>query len=441
MGYVLRLTEENGYETPSWILKMAGLEYRQLHHSCAFLFKRSAGLKTLAQVAGVGGAELEQLTYPRDINSSLCRFFDQPVMQYAIRPAHPKVCPACLSESPYCRRVWELSLVTACPLHGRLLIDECPKCGRRLSWIRERVSICPCKFDWREALAVPVGESQLSLTRQVHRLCGLLAGDERRLRSDERNPLSVLGLQDLLSAVVFIAGQYEGVTGVTGKHLMTAGKTARKNSSLHPVLVRAYSTFQDWPNNYSEFLDWRRTQDGNITPKDRELRTGIRKEFGKFYTGLNRYLPGNQFDFLRGAFAEYLGSRWDGGHVSNLNRGRRTSRDKNSIGRYVSRNEARRLLETDHAWVDRFIEAGRLKAMVRDAGKKRLCLIDLNSLKELKRELDQLLSTEEACHRLGMGRDRLMTLVRSGRLLPERGPSVDGFAEWKFTRASVDELL
>lgn len=441
MGYVLRLTEANGYETPSWILKMAELEYRQLHHSCAFVFKHGAGLKVLAEVAGVGGAELERLTHPRQRDSSLCRFFGQPVMQYAVRPAHPKLCQACLSESPFCRRVWELSLVTACPRHGCLLIDECPKCGRRLSWVRERVSVCPCKFDWRKSVATPVDDAQLSLTRHVHRLCGLPARDERRLHGNERNHLSNLGLQDLLSAVVFIAGQYRGVTGVTGKHLMTAGKTTRKNLSLHPLLVRAYSVFQGWPNNFYRFLDWRRAQDGNITPKDRELRTGVRKEFGKFHMGLNRYLPGSQFDFLRGAFAEYLGSQWDGGHVSNLNRGRRTSRDGNPVGRYVSRTEARRWLETDHAWVDRFVEAGRLKAVVRDAGKKRMFLIDLNSLKELKGELNQLLGTEEVCSRLGVGRDRLMTLVRNGRLLPERGPSADGFAEWKFTRASVDELL
>jgi excisionase family DNA binding protein len=99
------------------------------------------------------------------------------------------------------------------------------------------------------------------------------------------------------------------------------------------------------------------------------------------------------------------------------------------------------LLETDHAWVNRFVEEGRLKALVRDAGKKRVFLIDLHSLKELKCELDQFLSTKEVCRRLGVGRDRLMTLVRSGRLPPERGPSVDGFAEWKFTRPSVDELV
>lgn len=76
---------------------------------------------------------------------------------------------------------------------------------------------------------------------------------------------------------------------------------------------------------------------------------------------------------------------------------------------------------------------------MRGTGKKRLFLVELESLNKLKRELDQLLDTEETCHRLEVGHHRLMTLVRSGRLRPERGPSVDGFAEWKFTVKVVDE--
>jgi hypothetical protein len=244
-------------------------------------------------------------------------------------------------------------------------------------------------------------------------------------------------LQDLLAAVIFVASQHSGLTGVTGKHLTLEGKTPKKNSPLHSLLIKAYSAFEDWPDNYYRFLDWRRTQVRNITPRDRLLKTGVRREFGKFHQGLDRYLPGDQFDFMREAFAGYLASRWEGGHVSNLNRGKRKGPAKDYGSRYVSRAEARRLLATDQVWVDRFVERGRLKAVVRPAGKKRLFMVDLESLEKLKLELDQLIGTDEACRRLGVGRARLMTLVRDGHLQPERGPSVDGFAQWRFTAESV----
>lgn len=48
--------------------------------------------------------------------------------------AHVRHCPDCLSdfgrERPYEPLIWGLSLVTACPVHGRLLEDACPACGK-----------------------------------------------------------------------------------------------------------------------------------------------------------------------------------------------------------------------------------------------------------------------------------------------------------------------
>src|SRR2546423_1288335 len=53
MGYIVRLTEQNCYETPSWILKIAGLEYRQLHDKCVFISKSLEGIKRLAQLFSI----------------------------------------------------------------------------------------------------------------------------------------------------------------------------------------------------------------------------------------------------------------------------------------------------------------------------------------------------------------------------------------------------
>lgn len=440
-GYVLRLTERNGYQTPSWILERAGLEHLQLHHSCAFVFSPGDGVKKLARLTGTAEVEIERLTCRKVDGSRLYRFFGQTVFQYTIRAANPKVCPGCLTESPYCHRVWELSPATACPYHRCLLIDVCPGCRRRICWVRGRVCVCPCGLDWRSVTVRPIEESELALTRHIHRLCGLPGNDRGQPDQVGHSPVSALPLHDLLAAVIFVAGQYEGLTGVTGKHLTLEGKTPRENPLLHQLLVKAYSAFEDWPENYYRFLSWRRTQAGNITPRDRLLKTGVRKEFGKFHQGLDRYLPGDQFNFMRDAFAGYLASRWEGGHVSNLNRGSRKTCARDRGGRYVSRAEARRLLATAQAWVDRFVEEGRLKAVVRPAGKKRLFMVERESLEKLKADLDELLGTEEVCRMLGVGRFRLMTLIREEHLRPARGPSVDGFAQWKFTRAAVNESL
>lgn len=438
LGYVIRLTEQNVYETPAWMLKMAGFNSDQIHQSCAFVFRPQDGAAGLSRLAGVNESELLPLGYPQALSPGRAPsylFSGHRVAQYLIQPARPKLCPKCLSESPYCRRIWDLLTVTACPVHRCLLINRCPKCKRDISCVRSRVRVCRCEFDWRDADATSVGESTLSFVRRIHSLCGPPQSDCGPL-TDDTSPLSGLDLDGLCSAVIFIAAQYQGLTRSTGKHFAKERRIAK----LHGLLSKAYSVFEDWPKNYHRFLEWRRTQEGNAAPADAELKTGIRKEFGKFHTGLNRYLLSSRHDFMREAFAGYLGDHWDGGHVSNLNRGRGAGFDSNE-GHYVSKVKARQSLGIDSRWLEHFIATGVLRAVVRRMGKKRLFLIDAESLADLKAALGRLLGVKDVSAQLGVGYEVVIGLARNGCLQPKRGPTVDGFDVWKFEQEDVTALI
>ncbi|MDO4264796.1 MAG: TniQ family protein, partial [Deinococcus sp.] len=74
-------------------------------------------------------------------------------------------CPVCLAQSPFLRREWRLSFVTACPAHGVELLDACPECGaayaplsndlgRGRSWVGQREPpfawCAECGHDFRE---------------------------------------------------------------------------------------------------------------------------------------------------------------------------------------------------------------------------------------------------------------------------------------------------
>jgi hypothetical protein len=48
-------------------------------------------------------------------------------------------CPQCVSEFPHVKRDWQLSFVTTCSKHHRLLIECCDRCRQRLIWL-QRVS-------------------------------------------------------------------------------------------------------------------------------------------------------------------------------------------------------------------------------------------------------------------------------------------------------------
>lgn len=391
LGYVTRLTELNAYHKASLVLNLADLPRVKFSaHTCPLVFQSPERLEGLSRLTGVSLKKMAGLVYPRARTSGRLpfhQFYEASVHQYLIRPLTLKICPECLRESTHCRRVWELSLVTACPKHLLRLIEECPRCGKRLPYLRNRVSVCPCEFDWRECPATPVPEAEAALSRHIYTLCGLevgAGGTAGVSRSVGQFPAAALGLQDLISAVVFIAGQYQGLSGATGKKLAPA----MNNEELHALYVRAYSVFENWPNNYYEFLDWRRARERESPGARNKSQTGLGRDFGNFYGGLYRYFSTGAFDFLRDGFGHYLVSRWEGKFVPSVNRWK-LPRPLRGGDRYVSRFEARRLLGLNYEQIDHFIGMGKLKASVLNGGRKRLFLVEVSSLAALKRELER----------------------------------------------------
>src|SRR2546421_2395892 len=135
MGYIIRLTERNGYPSPSWIVKRAELNYG-INRSCSFVYKSPETLSGLSHLTGASISELAAITYSpeKSYRYDSCLFYGNVLHQSFVRLGYPKLCPHCLSESPYCRRVWDLPAATTCLKHKCLLMDECPSCMRRISW-------------------------------------------------------------------------------------------------------------------------------------------------------------------------------------------------------------------------------------------------------------------------------------------------------------------
>lgn len=380
-GYVLRLTERNGYQTPSWILEVSDLQYKQPHKSCFLIHGKREILTPLARLIGVDVDYLARLTYPclpRTEHTDLYDFFGQPVRQYLIRPDRPRVCPGCLSESQHCRRVWEFTAVTTCPNHKRLLISECPRCNKRIPWARKSVTLCPCEFDLRQSPAAHASEHELKLSSHIHRLCGLPSGgsDQDRLSG----PASELLLNDFLTGLFFVAGQSKGISAATSKNLAVNGT----DRDLHDRLTEAFSVFEDWPNNYFRFLEGRAEQEKGIARPYQRMKSEFYSMFGSFYSGLCGVLAAIQFDFMRDAFIEYSARNGAGGSAHSP-ASRKGSAKHTSRG-YVLKSDLRRLLGVDYAWIGQHIRAGNLRTEVHSRGKKRLIFVALEDATKLKQK-------------------------------------------------------
>ena len=384
-------------------------------------------------LTGVEERDLKVLLYSavspkkRGVNEYL--IYGASIPQYMIRLRHPKICTACLREKSYVRRIWELAPVTTCPVHKCLLLDECPNCGKRISWTRPSVSYCTCDIDWRKYEATPLVDSELRVSRQIHLYCNLQLSKSAVGREITSNPLFNLKLNDFLSALFFVASQYAGLMDTKGKHLAPS----MRSSKIHILLCNAWSVFENWPNNYFGFLDWRRTQ---VTSS--ESVRGLQRDFGEYKSALYKQLASSQLDFLRVAFEEYLIAHWDGGYTSHLKRLNEAARHN---GKYVSRREAKELLKVGVKSMDNLIAVGQIEAIVRKQGNARLILIERDSLHMFKRELDQSLYLKQVQALLGISHKRVLELVHHGLLNPLRGPTVDGCSDWRFSKKEAQGLL
>lgn len=150
-GYLLRLTETNGYPSGKWITQLADIDNRV---SCV-----GGDVNTLASVLGHEATLIDAMRYPpppwagtRHINL----FNGKPVSRLAINLDRPRVCPLCLKDSAHLRMAWDLAPAAVCHHHRTILVDTCPTCGKGLSWNRSQVCHCGhCGQDLREVEANP----------------------------------------------------------------------------------------------------------------------------------------------------------------------------------------------------------------------------------------------------------------------------------------------
>ena len=426
-GFILRLTDLNYYDTPSRITSLAGLP--PITAPPSFISDNTADLSSLASLADTSMDELRKRMHLSVTHSSTfltLSFFGHPVPQYTIRCQNPKLCVMCLGEFGFCRAVWDLLPVTTCPLHMCSLLRNCPRCNWRISWNRKKLCLCRCGFDWRKSSAVTVEEGEVKLAQHVHRLCQFPLSKNPRANFDLDNPLLKLDLSHLLSAILFVAGQYEGFISIVGRRWESRRSTIDPSASV----AKAALVFEDWPNQFWEFLSWLRDQQSDLSQK------GFKKDFGEFYKALFRRVPSTQFDFLRSAFNDYIQdnplfrSDW-----------RRFKRIPAEKRKYMTKLEAKHRLGGGTDTIDILIETGKLKTMSRPIGPNRnVVLIERDDVEAVRREFRETLSLQETAQTLGIEVQSVTDLIEQKCLQPLRGPTVDSHPAWRFKKASIDDL-
>ncbi len=429
-GYIVRLTELNSYDNPLRILKLAGVERKFLDGGYSVLFKKSFSLSSLSQLTDTPTTKLLPLTHPplnKRGDSHTTSIFGLPVHKNFIRVRFPKICPQCLKDAPYCRKIWDLTPVTACPVHKLLLMDVCPNCNKRITWNRSLSTFCRCKFNWIEASPMKVEESELALVNRIYQLCSF-PNIKENFSGLNNSPVLSLDLEHLLRAIYFIARQCKSDLHRDGGAFSTI-----RNAELHSLLAQSFSVFTHWPNNFHLFLSKVRAQEN-----DSPIFKGLLNDFGYFYRTLYVYDHSKQYDFMRDEFEEYIYKNWYGRWAFGRNRLKGVSEYRR---RYLSKANAMQQLGLHQRCINRLIKRGKLEIKEGSGNTKTGVLIEAESVTRFKIALKQSLTLTDTARLLRIKNDRVIDLARQNYIEALRGPSADGSQAWKFTRESIEELL
>ena len=336
LGYALRASEENGYDSPWQVLTYAEIEQTQMR-SAAFPADKLAMIlgkdpDLLRQHAYLGRTSAGQRQY-----CLLGHAVGRTLNQRPFRLTRPALCPACVRASGHLDACWDLSLFIACPTHRTLLVERCPVCTARVSWFRPGLLCCRCGSLLDTATA-EASAGAVTLMAVLHAKI-----HDQALNTVEHDaglPLQWLaGLSvEVLIWLILTLGKFSP---------QADGAKPRRDRRL--IVEGAAAALADWPNGFHALLRFT-VQSGASTQSNG---VGLRKRFEVFYEALFKRPHGAQIEFLRQEFVDFGLREWGEATVD-----KKLLRGKAADARYVSMRELARRLGVRQITATRWMEKG-----------------------------------------------------------------------------------
>lgn len=302
-GYILRVSEANGYHTPLMMLSSTGMTHGEM-------ISIIPPLEKLAPLFDCSITEMSKLGYHKPLGSSSAKrmwLHNHQLPTSYLNIKSPKICIDCILQSGFTDSFWDLKYAIACPKHNKYLLKICPECKKHLSWFRPGLLKCTCGCD----LSHLSGES---LNNQT--VLGMLAFMRNQLRRDPLDHnfysqslgfpiehLTTLTLSELLSIIV----RFENKGGYSMR--------ASEGQNIYQeevTLAKVSKALENWPEGLYQYLD--SFNHSRVSTKG----FGLRKQFESFYGSLFKSdIPKEKIAFIKEAFIEYGNHHWKQGYVFN----------------------------------------------------------------------------------------------------------------------------
>lgn len=307
-GYIIRLSEANHYASPKLIFQVSGLRARGIYAN--IFYQEKDDLSRLSNLCDVEKNTLWLMAFPGFIFRQAkvvkqAKVFSDVVPTDALNRNRVQLCPICLQEKPYYRSIWELSIVSACPLHHCVLINRCPQCQLPIQWSRPSIVLCSCQFDWRSFQPEVLENEQIALSRHIYKLCALsILPSEGNGSFFSDNPVEQLKLGSLFNLLISLlrfCRQSEMNHQLFLPEKTSLGLSSKSVNDFEEV----FSLFKSWPDEFCQFLDRHELNFGYKGSKKNIYRWSFRDVID-FFESVFVCFYEESWEFIREILADYL---------------------------------------------------------------------------------------------------------------------------------------
>lgn len=242
IGYLIRLSEANGYPKTSVIADMAQ-QSDEYQITLGWDFnKLQAPLGPLAKLPPSFGYGMS-----RGKRNVTVRLQSQRLPSAHVGLQKSRICVQCIEELGHAPAAWDLKAFVACPVHGCMMLKYCSACGARIRWQRPGLLICKC------GAKLKTTGTQLA-PRALVGLCEIL---EAKVHGQGRGFIVATAcgfpVYELMACDLAILCK---IIVTLAKLLLWLDATDRKPRCLEEISDRLPEVAQilsDWPLNFTRF--------------------------------------------------------------------------------------------------------------------------------------------------------------------------------------------
>lgn len=405
-SYLLRLANGYGLQSSKQLLKAVNLKPRLAYDQ-----------QQLRALTDEFGLSIDVLTAMNPANDS-----STPILSLKYhRSGCSPICPYCIKEAPYVRASWDHELITACPQHGVLLIDECPGCSEPITRDRESITHClHCSFSFANAKANLAEDFDLALS-------ALIAGTASKARGLMPEALiSGSAPPDIADFLMYLAVYIQPIVASRRTGKAPRPKTIEESREL---LRSIWSALEDWPTGLERFIE-SRIREG----KGRS----VHQRLGRWLAVFQKQFDRDAYSFFADVVEQVLRDKFDG-HLERFLRRNQLELTKDKS--WYSAAEAASLLNSTASLVVAAVENGRLEGRIEMQGNSRFVALHRDVIEGIRIARSQHLTQTEARKRLGVSKLMLDRLVEAGALQALNKDDLPALVSGSFRRSDIDGLI